>query len=257
MWTTTFKGIAGHKRRFVSTCVAVVLGVAFLTGTLVLGDTIRGGFDQMFAKANEGTAVVVRSSTRIGGDDTGQRGVVDPAVLDTVLAVPGVASAAAVVEGPAQLVGADGSAIGGEGPPTIGANWIDDPGLEPYHIVDGRAPLPRLDGGPVEVVIDRGSAEVGGLAVGDTTSVLVPDQVAVEIVGIVAFGTSDSMAGSTFTGFAPADATRLLGGGSPGVSEIRVAAEPGTDHDELAASVGSVAPFGVEVITGDELSGSS
>ena len=52
MWSTTLKGIAGHKRRFVSTCVAVVLGVAFLTGTLVLGDTIRGGFDRMFATAN-------------------------------------------------------------------------------------------------------------------------------------------------------------------------------------------------------------
>ena len=74
MWSTTFKGIAGHKRRFVSTCVAVVLGVAFLTATLVLGDTVRGGFDQMFAKANDGTAVVVRSSTKIGGADTGQRG---------------------------------------------------------------------------------------------------------------------------------------------------------------------------------------
>lgn len=256
MWSTTLKGIAGHKRRFVSTCVAVVLGVAFLTGTLVLGDTIRGGFDQMFAEANDGTAVVVRSSTRIGGDDTGQRGVVDPAVLGTVRSVPGVAAAHAVVEGPAQLVGADGSAIGGEGPPTIGASWIDDPALEPYHVVEGRTPV-AADGtgdGPVEVVIDRGSADVGGLAVGTTTSVLVPDQVAVRVVGIVAFGTSDSMAGSTFTGFAPADASRLLGGGQPGVSEIRVAATPGTDDEALAADVGAVVPTGVEVITGDELS---
>jgi putative ABC transport system permease protein len=253
MWTTTIKGIAGHKRRFVSTCVAVVLGVAFLAGTLVLGDTIRGSFDQLFASANEGTAVVVRSSTRIGGDDTGQRGVVDPAVVDSVLAVPGVAAAEAVVQGPAQLVGADGSAIGGNGPPTIGANWIDDPGLEPYQVVEGRAPQ-ATTGGPVEVVIDRGSADTGELAVGDTTSVLVPDQVPVEIVGIVAFGTSDSMAGSTFTGFAPTDATRLLGGGEPGVSEIRVAADPGVDQDQLAAEVGQVLPIGVEAITGEALS---
>jgi putative ABC transport system permease protein len=253
MWTTTIKGIAGHKRRFVSTCVAVVLGVAFLTGTLVLGDTIRGSFDQLFASANEGTAVVVRSSTRIGGDDTGQRGVVDPAVVDSVLAVPGVAAAEAVVQGPAQLVGADGSAIGGNGPPTIGANWIDDPGLEPYQVVEGRAPQ-ATTGGPVEVVIDRGSAETGVLSLGDTTTVLVPDQVPVEIVGIVAFGTSDSMAGSTFTGFAPTDATRLLGGGQPGVSEIRVAADPGVDQDQLAAEVGAVLPIGVEAITGEALS---
>ena len=64
---------------------------------------------------------------------------------------------------------------------------------------------------------------------------LVPDQVPVVVVGIVAFGDNDSMAGATYTGFAAADAARLLGGGRPGVDEIRVAAEPGISEDELAA----------------------
>ena len=254
MLTTTFKGIAGHKRRFVSTCVAVVLGVAFLTGTLVLGDTIRGGFDQMFATANAGTSVVVRNATSIGSGDIAQRGVVDPSVLDTVRAVPGVAAAEAVVTGPAQLVAADGTAVGGQGPPTLGSGWIDDPDLEPYRIAEGRAPQATAPGAPVEVVIDRDAARTAELAVGDSTSVLVPDQVPVVVVGIVAFGDNDSMAGATYTGFAAPDAARLLAGGRPGVDEIRVAAQPGVGQDELAGRISAVLPAGTEAITGAALS---
>jgi len=249
MWSTTLKGIAGHKRRFVSTCLAVVLGVAFLTATLVLGATVQGGFDQMFTKANEGTAVVVRSSTRIGSDDTGQRGVVDPAVTDLVRTVPGVASAQAVISGPAQIVAADGTTIGGNGPPTLGSSWIDDPSLEPYRIAEGRAPV-ASPSGPVEVVIDRAAADDAHLAVGDTTTVLVPDQVPVEIVGIVTFGDADSMAGTTYTGFAADDAARLLGGGGAGVSQIRVAADPGVGEAELSGRVADVLPMGTEALTG-------
>jgi putative ABC transport system permease protein len=256
MWATTLDGIAGHKRRFVSTCVAVVLGVAFLTGTLVLGATVRGGFDQMFATANAGTAVIVRNATEIGGGDTGQRGVVDPAVLESVRAVPGVASAVAVVSGPAQIVGADGAAIGGQGPPTLGSSWIDDPALEPYRIAEGRSPRASSapTGDPVEVVIDRGAAKDAGLAVGDTTTVLVPTQVPVRIVGIVTFGDDDGMAGATYTGFAPSDATRLLAGGRPGISQIRIGAEPGVSQAELATRVGAVLPDGTEALTGNALS---
>lgn len=254
MWSTTIKGIAGHKRRFFSTCVAVVLGVTFLTGTLVLGDTIRGGFDDLFAEANEGTAVVVRSSTRIGGNDTGQRGVVDPATVEVVGLVPGVASVAPEISGPAQIIASDGTAVGGDGPPTLGSSWIDEPALNPYRITEGRAPAEAAPGRPVEVVIDAGAAEKAALAVGDTATVLVPDQVPVEVVGLVGFGDADSMAGTTFTGFAPPDAVRLLGGGDPGLSEIRVAAAPDVAPEELERRISEVLPPGTEALTGAELS---
>ncbi|MGW7417511.1 hypothetical protein, partial [Streptomyces sp. NPDC054863] len=54
--------LRGHKRRFAGMFTAVVLGVAFLAGTLVMGDTLRAGFDTMFAAAGSGTDAVVRSS---------------------------------------------------------------------------------------------------------------------------------------------------------------------------------------------------
>ena len=62
MWRTTMKSLAAHKRRLLATCSAVLLGVAFLAGMLVLGDTLTDGFGRMFTEANSGTDVVVRSS---------------------------------------------------------------------------------------------------------------------------------------------------------------------------------------------------
>jgi putative ABC transport system permease protein len=254
MWTTTVKGIAGHRRRFVSTSLAVVLGVAFLTATLVLGDTVRGGFDRMFTEANEGTAVVVRSTSRIGGADTAQAGLVDPSALAAVRAVPGVAAAEAVVAGPAQVVARDGSTVGGDGPPTSGSTWLDEPALNPYRLAEGRAPRATGGAGPFEIVLDRGTATDAGLGVGDATTVLTPAQVPVVVVGIATFGDTDSMAGSTWTAFAPDDAARVLGTATGEASEIRVAAAAGVTEEELASRIATVLPVGTEAVTGTDLS---
>ena len=63
MWKTTLASIRGHKRRLLATSSAVLLGVAFLSGTLVFGDTTRSAFGDLFEEANAGTDAVVRSAT--------------------------------------------------------------------------------------------------------------------------------------------------------------------------------------------------
>jgi putative ABC transport system permease protein len=77
----------------------------------------------------------------------------------------------------------------------------------------------------------------------------------VRIVGIATFGANDSMAGTTYAGLAADDATRLLAGGRPGASEIRVAAAAGVGDDELAARLRAAVPTGDEVLTGRQLTG--
>ena len=64
MLRVSLKGLWAHKRRLFGTVFAVVLGVAFLVGTLVLGDTMRAGFDDLFTEVNAGTDAVVRSAIR-------------------------------------------------------------------------------------------------------------------------------------------------------------------------------------------------
>ena len=190
----TLREMRAHARRLVGTSLAVVLGVAFLTGTLVLGSTLRANFDDLFTEVNAGTDVVVRNATDLGMD--GPRGLIDRSLVDVVGDVDGVAAAEPVVMGYGQLLGADGDAIGGNGPPQLGGSWTTDPDLNPYRLAEGRAPE-----GDDEVVVNRGAAETGDLAVGDTTTVLTPEPVEATIVGIATFGDEDGLGGVTFTAF--------------------------------------------------------
>ena len=72
MFKVAFKGVMARKGRVLTTAIAVLLGVAFVTGTLVLSDTITRVFNDLFADVNEGTDAVVRAeSTFNDGFGTG------------------------------------------------------------------------------------------------------------------------------------------------------------------------------------------
>jgi putative ABC transport system permease protein len=251
MRTVIFKGIRAHKRRLVGTFLAVFLGVAFLSGTLVLGDTLRGNFDNLFTEANAGTDVVVRHASSLStdpGEPDSQRGLVDSSLVDTVRDVDGVAAAEPSVEGFGQLVGKNGDKLGGNGPPTLAGNWIDNPDVNPYRLVEGRAPRAGD-----EVVINRGAAEDGNLGVGDTTTVQTPEPVPVKIVGIATFGSADGLGRVTFTAFTLESAQQHLLHRSDQIGTISLQAEPGVSQDELLQRVQRVLPADVEAITGAEL----
>lgn len=245
----SLSSLRAHRRRFAGTFAAVFLGVAFLAGTMVMGDTLRASFDTLFAHANTGTAVVVRSAdvVTVPGQGLGTREPVDMALADRLRGVPGVAAAAPDIEGAGQLVGSDGEPIGGQGPPTLAGNWIDDPGLNPYALAEGRAP--RAAG---EAVVNRGAARTGGLHVGDTTVLRTPDPLRVRIVGLVTFGGEDGMGQTTFTGLARADAERHLMPRPGEASAIKVRAGPGVGQQQLAERVTRMLPAGVEAITGQQ-----
>jgi putative ABC transport system permease protein len=248
MWRTSIRGVWSRKRRLLATCIAVVLGVGFLAATLLIGATTRDGFKVAFEEANAGTDAVVRGDTKFGSEDTEQRALLPADLVDAVRGVDGVQAAEPLVEGPTQIVAADGSSMGGDGPPTMGAAWVTDPELNPYEIADGRAP--QRDN---EVVIDRRSADDGDLGVGDTTTVFTPAPLEVEIVGIVTFGDEDSLGGVTFTGFTFATAQEHLLENPDQISGVVAAAADGVTETELVDRIAPVVPEGVEVITGTEL----
>lgn len=241
--------LRAHKRRFAGTFLAVFLGVAFLAGTLVMGDTLRASFDTMFGNATSGTDAVVRSADAITtpGESEGVREPVDTDLVSTVEKVPGVAAAAPDIQGAGQLVGKNGDPIGGQGPPTLAGNWIADPKLNAYQLAEGSAP--QKSG---EVVIDRGTAERGDLRIGDTTTLRTPDPVKVTIVGLATFGGEDGMAQVTFTGMTRADAEKYLTARPGEAASIQVRAGPGVSQQELVDALTPVLPKGVEAITGEE-----
>ncbi|MDQ1475795.1 MAG: putative transport system permease protein, partial [Actinomycetota bacterium] len=94
MWKVTRKGLMAHKLRFVLTALAVVLGVSFICGTLVLTATIQKTFDDLFADINRGTDAAVRSANVIKGDfGNDQRANVPSSLVKEILKTPTVEAA--------------------------------------------------------------------------------------------------------------------------------------------------------------------
>lgn len=247
MLRVVLRGLISHKRRLIGTCSAVVIGVAFLAGTLVLSDTMRASFDTIFATANAGTDAVIQGAQSLGQGNSQQSTPVPESLLPQVEQLPTVAAAAPIVQGIGQLSGSDGKPIGGDGPPTFAGNWVTVAGLNPYKLEHGSAP--SASG---EVVINESAATAGNLKIGDKTTVRFPDPVPVTIVGLVKFGASDGLGGTTYAGMTLADAQKYLG--YPGkVSTITVAARPGVSQAELVASIKPLLPTGVAVLTGAQV----
>lgn len=247
MTNLTMRNLRAHKRRLLGTGLAVILGVAFLAATLVLGDTMRSSFQGQFDEANAGTDLVVRNPDGVGSGESFDRGPTDMALADELAAVDGVAVAVPRIEGQMQIEGADGDPLGGGGPPMLAGNWVDDGEINPWRIVAGRAP-----GAADEVVIDRGSATDGDLHVGDTTTVRTPEPHTVEVVGIAAFGDQDSLSSATFVAYETAAAQALLE--RPGeVSNIALRADEGVSPDQLRRAVAPVIGDQLEALTGQEL----
>jgi putative ABC transport system permease protein len=248
MFTFVRSGLWARKRRLIGTSLAVVLGVAFLAATLVVGATMRAGFHRAFTDANRGIDVVVRNPTKFGVAADGVRGSLPASVVDEVAAVPGVRIAVPSVEGTATIVGKDGSRIGGDGPPTTGTNWIADATLNPYRLAEGRAPQ-----APGEVVIDRGAAKDGNLLVGDNTTVLTPRPVTVKVVGIATFGKLDSLGPATYAAFTLPQASELFAQRPDTVSSVLVAADAGVSRETLREEIMEKVAARIEALTQEEL----
>ena len=250
----TFTNLWARRYRLLASSIAVLIGVAFMSGTLVLADTMGRTFDGLFTDVYAGTDVVVRGESSFEETDqinfgASSRPRIDDALVDTLAEVDGVAAAVGEVEGYAQIVGSDGEPLGDPmGAPTLGVVWTDVEELNPMNLVEGRAPS-----GTGEVVIDRKSSTDGALSVGDTTSVLTAaGPVEVTVVGVATWGEVDSPLGASIAAFDLPTAQELIG--EPGrVDAVSLVAEDGWSQEELRDRVAEAVPDGVEVATGAEV----
>ncbi|MDP9332587.1 MAG: ABC transporter permease [Actinomycetota bacterium] len=252
MWKVTFKGLAGHKLRFLLTALAVILGVSFIAGTLVLTATIQKTFDDLFADINRGTDAAVRAHEVFSDFGGGQRPNIPASLVGIVRQTPTVEAAVGNIQAFAQVVDKHGNVIGGNGPPTFGLGWDPNPKLNPFHLVVGHPP--QADD---QIVIDKNTADKGAFHVGDRVTVLTtkaPRQY--QLVGIARFGTVDSLAGASITLFTPREMQRVANVANE-YSQISVVAKPGVSQTQVASDIGrTLAARGegqYEVITGKAL----
>jgi len=235
-----------RRRRLVGLVLAVLLGTAFLSGSLVLADTMSSSIGGLIRDSGAGTDVVVRNATAVTDDPGTERGGIDASLVDRVRAVPGVANAEPVIQGYGQVVGKDGKALTGNGPRLAG-NWVSDPALTPYRLAEGRAPA-----APDEVVLDRATARQGHLRTGDRVTVLTPAPVPVTVVGVATFGDQDAFGGSSYIAFDLEGARRHVLRDPDRISTIAIRAVADVDQRELAARVQRSLPAGAQALPGSE-----
>ena len=254
MFRVTLKSLLARKLRLLLTASAVVLGVAFVAGTLILGDTMNKTFDNLFATAYSGTDVGVRGKSAFdvnvadGGDSTQSRAPVPASVVEAVRGVDGVRTALGDTSGFAQIVTPSGKVVETSGAPTLGGTWLGTTPLNPYVLQDGAAPA-----GPGEVLIDETTAADHDLAVGDRIQVLTQSGPLDETIsGLVSFGESGSLAGATVTLFDPQTAQVELGDPDT-YTEVLALGDGSVDDASLRDRVSEVLPPRTEALTGQQL----
>ncbi len=256
MWNVTMKRLLTKKVRVLMTGLAVMLGVAFVSGTLVLTDTISRTFDNLFTDIYQHTDAAVREKAVFGGNNavTAGRGRLPASVVGSVKRAPGVAAADGTITGIAQIVDKKNKPVGdpAKGAPVLGFNWLPDAQLRTLRLVEGKGPESAG-----EIVMDKKSADDTGYKVGATVPVLLKTgRESFKLTGIAKFGNANSPLGASIVAFTTSEAERVLG--EPGkLDTIDVAAKPGVSQQQLVRNIRQVIKGEdggkLEVLTGKEL----
>jgi putative ABC transport system permease protein len=242
-------GVRASRARFASLTFAIFIGVSFIAATLTITDTVQSGFNSLFGNAYRNVSVAVRQKSAVIRQQQTFRGRIDAGVADSVSHVPGVAAVSSRIVGYAYVVSLSGVAPENVVSDTAGApiaeNWITDPTLNPYQILEGTQP--SRSG---EVVIDRATAKGATIAVGDPVTVVSKNgSTPARVVGVVRFGAVDSPGGAPVVLFSDAEATALLGE-SGRIDGVIVRSDHSVSDSALAERVQKALPAGVEAVTG-------
>ncbi|MFI1017539.1 ABC transporter permease [Streptomyces sp. NPDC020965] len=248
MFRTALRNVLAHKARLLMTVLAVMLGVAFVSGTLVFTDTLGNAFRNQTAKSFDNTAVVVSSPTSDSGAGESDDGL-PASTLAGIKGLKGVDEATGRVSGFAGVADQKGKLIG-SGWTNTGANF--SPGKDgrddAYDFTSGAGPVQ-----PTQVALDEATAKKGKYAVGDPVRVSTNGPVK-EFTLSGVFTTEDGAvnAGGSLILFDTPVAQQLYL--KPGFfNEINVAAASGVSDDKLLADVKALLPKGAEAQTGKEL----
>ncbi len=242
------KGLAGRKMRTALTAIAIVLGVAMVSGTYVLTDSIGKAFDAIFSTTYQGTDAVItgKSAFDLSNSGTTLEPSFDESLLPKIQALSEVKAAiGGVASQNTQLIGKDGKAIVFGGAPNLGFS-VDPtkPEFNSLTLVEGAWPKAG------QVVVDVSTAGKKDLAVGQTIGVQVEGPVeTLRISGLVRFGAVSTIGGATLAGFDLPTAQSLFD--KPGkLDQIRVAGKSGVSPAKLVAEISAVLPPGTQVKSG-------
>jgi putative ABC transport system permease protein len=243
------KGLLGRKLRAILTAIAIVLGVAMISGTYVLTDTIKAAFTTVFTTVYKNTDAVITAKSAVSNNTNSN--ALPPSFPESLLAkvqkLPGVAEADGGIDDYAYLVGRDDKVISGHGAPPL-AFSVHPHGnqhFNPLTIVSGAWP-----DGSRQIAIDAHTASTAHYKVGDTIGVIArgPQQ-KYTITGIVKIGGVSSLGGATMAIFDFSTAQQIFHKKGK-LDGIDVAAKPGVSPAKLVGEIRPILPPNAQVKTG-------
>ena len=243
------RGLMSRKLRTALTAIAIVLGVAMISGTFVLTDSIDSAFDKIFTDIRQGSDAIIsgKSAFDTSESDASLTPSFDEALLPKVRALPEVANAEGSVSSETtHLIDKDGKVIqfGLGGAPNLGFSIANPKSpFNPLRLVTGAWP------GPGDVVIDKETASKKGLEAGQDIGVQVEGPVETfRISGIVQFSSGLTIGGATLAGFDLPTAQALFRKRGQ-LDEIAVAAKPNATDAALVKAIRPILPSDAEVRT--------
>jgi putative ABC transport system permease protein len=246
------RGLTGRKLRTALTAFAIVLGVAMVSGTYVLTDTINKAFDTIFSESFAGTdAAVTGKAPDISFEGTSaETPSVPDSLLERVRSLPSVEEAAGLVqdETATKILKPDGKAIDTGGAPSFGLGI--DPAVQRFN------PLRLVEGtwaqAANEVVIDAGTADDLGYGVGDTVRIATLKPVrSFRLVGLARYSNVESLGTATFAVFTIPAAQELLDRPNQ-FDMIQAAAKEGLTPEDVVADIKPILPPTAQVRSGIE-----
>jgi putative ABC transport system permease protein len=243
MTAVVVRGFFSRKLRAVLTGIAVALGVALMSGTYILTDTINHSFATIFATGAANRSVVVVPHQGLGSGAAVDSATISQATLGRVQRVPGVAVAAGEVFAVATLFDSHGKRLNTSAPSFAAS-------LLPARFEDFSAVAGALPNTPGTVAIDQATAQRYGLKVGQRIRVAGATAAATyRIAGILRFAGSSSFGGAGVALVTLPQAQRIAG--EPGAyDDLVVAAAPSVSPAMLRARIRAVLPRTLDVRTG-------
>lgn len=247
MWKLIRAGLWSRKLRLFTTALAVALGVAFTTGTLVLTDTIGKVFDELFDQITEGTDSLVRGANEVQNPfGPSERNRVPAELEKQVAALDSVKSAEGFIQFQAQATDMKGDALKpGFGPPTLLQNFSDNPNFATWKLNKGKKPS-----GPTEVVLDVTTATEAKVSIDDEVQVFAAAAPrTMTVVGLATFGNENNLAGAAAVLTDLKTAQELSDYGDNFFS-IQVSAVDGVSEQQVTNDINRMLPKDYEAITG-------
>ena len=249
MTRVALRGLLGRKLRAALTAFAIVLGVAMVSGTFVLTDTIKSAFSTVFGAVYENTDAVITGKSAISSDNNGNAQAppsLPSSLLTKVRALPQVGQASASISDTAQLVGRNGKVISSGGAPGLAFSYSPDgQRFNPLTVTSGRFPS-----GPDEIDIDSSTASKHDYKVGQEIGVVARGPVErFRIVGTVKIGGVSSLGGATMSIFTLPRAQQLFHKAGR-YDQISVAARHGYTRQEVVKAIRPLLGPSAQVRTG-------